>query len=232
MTAPVSAALTLLTLPLRYLRCLVVGLAMLWWPTPAAAQSPPPTTQWQAAGSAAPSPSAATETVLQWVVGSNDNTGLPFVIIDKVDARVYVYNQAGTFQGASYALLGAARGDDSAPGIGSQTLSSITPSERTTPAGRFVAVLGRDLEHDVLWIDYDQALALHRVVHGDPTDHRLERLAINSSKDKRISYGCVNVPSGFFDDVILPSFRGTKGIVYILPEVKTLKQIFPTISTR
>jgi hypothetical protein len=121
-------------------------------------------------------------------------------------------------------------GDESPPGIGSQKLSTIPPSERITPAGRFVAALGRDLEHDVLWIDYDDALALHRVVHGNPNDHRLERLSIQSSKDKRISYGCVNVPAKFFDDIVVPQFRGTKGIVYILPEVKTLKQVFPNIS--
>jgi len=175
-------------------------------------------------------PSAAARRVADWVVASGDNAGLPFVIIDKVGAKVYVFDKDGRLRGASFALLGAALGDDSAPGIGSQKLSTIRPSERTTPAGRFVAELGRDFAHDVLWIDYGKALALHRVVHGNPGDHRLQRLATGSSLDKRITYGCINVPAQFYDDVVLPAFTGTAGIVYILPEVKTIQEVFPDIT--
>jgi hypothetical protein len=98
------------------------------------------------------------------------------------------------------------------------------------PAGRFVAKLGRDFTHDVLWIDYGKALSLHRVVHGNPGDHRLQRLATSSTSDKRISYGCINVPVKFYDDVVLGTFTGTAGIVYILPEVKTIRQVFPGIT--
>lgn len=172
-------------------------------------------------------PSAATLFVANWVVSSHDNDGLPFVIIDKIAAKVYVFDKGGRLLGASFALLGAARGDDSVPGIGNMKLSAISPAERTTPAGRYVAALGRDFSHDVLWIDYALSLSLHRVVHGNPGDHRLQRLATTSTLDKRISYGCVNVPAGFYDDVILTAFNGTRGIDYILPEIKTLQQVFP-----
>jgi hypothetical protein len=89
-----------------------------------------------------------------------------------------------------------------------------------------VAVLGHDLTSDILWIDYDAALSLHRVVTGNPGDHRRERLATTSTLDKRISYGCVNVPAPFYDDVVLKAFVGARGIVYILPEVKKLSQVF------
>lgn len=176
------------------------------------------------------SPSAAARRVANWVVASADNAGLPFVIIDKIGAKVYVFDKTGRLRGASFALLGAARGDDSTPGIGSQKLSTIRPAERTTPAGRFVAALGRDFAHDVLWIDYAQALSLHRVVNGNPGDHRLQRLATTSTLDKRISYGCVNVPVQFYDNVVLTTFTGTAGIVYILPEVKTIEEVFPNIT--
>jgi len=152
------------------------------------------------------------------------------VIVDKIGAKVYVFDKSGLLRGATFALFGAARGDDSAAGIGSQKLSTIRPSERITPAGRFVARLGRDFEHDVLWIDYGQALSLHRVVHGNPGDHRLQRLATTSTLDKRISYGCINVPVKFYNDVVLAAFTGTTGIVYILPEVKAIREVFPGIA--
>jgi hypothetical protein len=72
-----------------------------------------------------------------WVMDSSDNAKLPFIIIDKVNARVFVFNAQGQLTGASVALLGLAVGDDSVPGIGQQKLSTIRPAERTTPAGRF-----------------------------------------------------------------------------------------------
>jgi hypothetical protein len=37
----------------------------------------------------------------------------------------------------------------------------------------------------------------------------------------------VNVPAKFYDDVVLNAFTGTGGIVYILPEVKNLDDVFP-----
>ena len=117
--------------------------------------------------------------------------------------------------------------DDSAPGIGNRKLSTIRPEERTTPAGRFVAALGHDFKHDILWIDYGAAISLHRVIRGTPGDHRLERLATTSPLDKRITYGCVNVPVKFYEEVVLRTFTGTTGIVYILPEIKTIQDVFP-----
>ena len=161
------------------------------------------------------------------MTASDDNAGLPFVIIDKVQARVFVFDKAGRLRGASFALLGRARGDNTVPGIGDRKLNTIRPEERTTPAGRFVAELGHDLQRDVLWVDYGAAISLHRVVTGDPGDHRLQRLATTSPLDKRISYGCINVPARFYDDVVLGAFTGTKGIVYILPETRPLLAVFP-----
>jgi hypothetical protein len=168
--------------------------------------------------------------VADWVVASGDNHGLPFVIIDKVNAKVFVFDPPGRLRGAARALLGLARGDDSVPGIGSRKLSGIRPEERTTPAGRFVASLGNDLgEKDVLWVDYDAAISLHRVIKGDPGDHRLLRLGTKSSLDKRISYGCINVPASFYERIVRPVFVKTNGIVYILPEIKRINDVFPGI---
>jgi hypothetical protein len=130
--------------------------------------------------------------VANWVTASGDNSGLPYVIVDKIDAKVFVFGGSGQLRGAARALLGAARGDDSSPGIGSRLLSLIRPEERTTPAGRFIAALGNDLgENDILWVDYDTAISLHRVIIGNPGDNRLERLGSKSALNKRISYGCI-----------------------------------------
>lgn len=164
--------------------------------------------------------------LLTWVKTSHDNQTLPFVIVDKLNARVLVFDSLGNERGAAAALLGLVKGDDTVPGIGQRRLATITPEERTTPAGRFQASLGYDLEQDVLWIDYDSGLSLHRVVVGNPRDRRAARLASPTVLDNRISYGCINVPPAFYDRVVAPAFKGTVGIVYILPETRPLRAVF------
>jgi hypothetical protein len=163
-----------------------------------------------------------------WVVDSGDNRGLSFVILDKKGAEVFVFDARGQILGASPALIGLAPGDDTVPGIGDRALSDIRPGERTTPAGRFVASLGPDLgKLNVLWVDYAAAISLHRVVTANPRERRLQRLATPTPLDNRISYGCINVPKKFFDHVVQTAFAGTKGIVYVLPEIKSMRDVFP-----
>jgi hypothetical protein len=150
---------------------------------------------------------------VDWVMQSRDNQALPFVVIDKVNAVVFAFDGAGVLRGTAPALLGLARGDDSVPGIGQRKLATITPAERTTPAGRFQASIGADLDQDILWIDYAAALSLHRVIAGRRVDDRAGRLASATPQDNRISYGCVNVPARFYDGVIKPLFTGTVGTI-------------------
>lgn len=165
--------------------------------------------------------------VADWIAASGDNQGLPFVIVDKVDAKVFAFDAQARLRGSAPALLGLTVGDDSTPGVGDKKLADIGPSERTTPAGRFVASLGQDLgEKDVLWVDYKDAIALHRVITTNPKEHRLQRLATPTVLDKRISYGCINVPVAFYETAIKPAFTGTNGVVYVLPEKNALENTF------
>jgi hypothetical protein len=162
-----------------------------------------------------------------WVLASNDNDSLPFLIVDKSGAKAFTFDGRGQLLGAAWVLVGLAKGDDTVPGIGTMPLSAIKPSMRTTPAGRFVAVLGHDLETQVLWVDYDTATSLHPVINTDPAERRLQRIASPKPAEHRISFGCINVPARFFSDVVEPAFRNGKGIVYILPDVKPLEVVFP-----
>ena len=165
--------------------------------------------------------------IADWIVDSADNLGLPFVIVDKIDAKIFVFDAGGRIQGAASALLGSARGDHTVPGIGDREYSDMPPETRTTPAGRFVAALGRNIRgEDVVWVDYDAAISLHRVITSKPEERRIERLASPTPLDNRISYGCINVPARFYEDVVSPAFSGTDGIVYVLPETRPARDVF------
>ncbi len=171
--------------------------------------------------------SAEVRDVARWIGESADNGGLPFLLIDKVAARVFAFDADGELLGHEAALLGAARGDTTAAGVGDLSIAAIRPEQRTTPAGRFVAHLDKDIHgRGILLIDYDASIALHPVVPGTPKERRAERLRSASPDDNRISFGCINVPPGFFDMVVRPTFTGTAGVVYILPETLPARGFF------
>ncbi len=177
---------------------------------------------------AAAGASAEVTQIVRWVLASGDNAGMPFIIVDKRNARVFGFAGDGDLRGTASALLGLARGDVDTPGIGDRPLSAIGPQDRITAAGRYVAVLGNDMgKANILWVDYESGLSLHRVISGKPTDQRHRRLMSPSPDDNRISYGCINVPADFFDRVVNPLFHETSGIVYVLPETKALHDVFP-----
>ena len=176
------------------------------------------------------SPSKDARRLADWVAHTHDNGNAEFMIVDKRNAKVYVFDTAARLRGASPVLLGAAKGDDSVPGIGSRPLSQVRPEERTTPAGRFVAERGRNLKgEDIVWVDYDAAVSMHRVRATNPVERRLERLATPTIADNRISYGCINVPVSFYESYVKPTVAKQRVIVYVLPEVKSMQQIFGSL---
>lgn len=166
--------------------------------------------------------------VAAWVVRAADNGRQPFALIDKRRAQLYVFEPGGQLLGTSPVLLGYAVSDRSVAGIGSRPIHQIRPQERTTPAGRFVSVPGRNtLGHDVVWVDYESAVSMHRVRPTDPRERRLERLATPTPADNRISSGCINVPVAFFDSIVWPTLGRGSALVYVLPEQRALEAYFP-----
>jgi len=173
-------------------------------------------------------PTADVRYVADWVADSHDSGGLPYVILDKRDARVWVFAPDGRLIDASPVLLGATPGDDSAPDIGTRPISLVKQEEKTTPAGRFVSQPGRNASgEEVIWVDYGAAVSMHRVRIVDPKERRLERLASGAAEDRRISYGCINIPVEFFDAVMKPMLGASPAVVYVLPERKALADVFP-----
>lgn len=158
---------------------------------------------------------------------AGDNLSQPFAVIDKAAARLFLFDRDGRVTASSPVLLGLARGDDSVPGIGSRPMADIRPGERTTPAGRFNAEAGINLSgEDIVWVDYDAAISMHRVRATNQSEQRLQRLASPTPNDNRISYGCINVPAAFYDMHVKPVFAGRGRTVYVLPENTPVEQRF------
>jgi hypothetical protein len=210
--------------------------ALLMLPAPAAQAAtksraiavPPP------ASERPPAPlSAEARRVADWVAAAGDNHGLPYAIIDKKAATLFLYRGSGARVGDAPVLLGVAIGDDATPGVGAKSLAEVGPAERTTPAGRFLAKFGIAAGRQrVLWVDYATSVALHTIPPGNPKEKRRERMLSPTPADNRITFGCINVPIAFYGRRISPLFRKKGGYVYILPDVKPLEAVFPPLHAR
>ena len=191
------------------------------------ARSSPPQHAARFADFGVQTPSPDARFVADWVADSGDNGGVDFIIVDKPRATVFVFDARAHLRAAAPVLIGAALGDALAPGTSSLPWEDVRPKDRTTPAGRFVAQRGHDeTGQDVIWVDYDAGIAMHRVLTTVPQEHRLERLATKSVTDNRISYGCINVPAAFYDAYIRPVFATHPAVVYVLPDTLPVRQVF------
>ena len=170
---------------------------------------------------------AGVREVANWAFYTGDNQGRAVVILDKKDATVYAFDPQGKLVASAPALLGMTIGDHTPEGVGDKPLSAIPEHERTTPAGRFIAQPGEDDSGtDVVWIDYGAAVAMHRVITTFPAQRRPERLANPDPKVRRISYGCINLPIPFYEQVLSPTVRKTGAVVYVLPEMQAPSEVF------
>jgi hypothetical protein len=162
-----------------------------------------------------------------WVIAANDNHGYPFMVMDKAAAQVLVFGGDGKLQGAAPGLFGSAVGDHAAPGIAGLALREIPGRDRTTPAGRFVGGYGPSIDAGrVLWVDYDSAVSLHPTASGTPAERRGERLASPTPDDNRVTHGCINVATTFYEDVVRSTFE-KGGVFYILPDKDSMAETFP-----
>jgi len=193
-------------------------------PAPAPAPAATPQSVWSSPDML--TASAELQGVAHWIADSDDNAGMPYLLIDKVGARVFVFGGDGQLHGVAPALLGMSKGDVMTVSNTTQ-MAQMGPNDRITPAGRYISRLAMDsLGKEILVIDYGASLSLHAVVKGTPRERRAERLDSPTPLDNRISFGCINVPANFYANVVSPSFTGKKGIVYILPETKPANQLF------
>lgn len=162
-----------------------------------------------------------------WVRETRNPQGRPYAIVDKAQARLYVFDAQGRLAGATAALLGSTIGDHTVPGVGLRTqVGEVGLDERTTPAGRFEAMPGRNLKGEhVVWADYESAFAIHRLRPGRSFSARQARLDSATPDDNRVSYGCVVVPVAFYESVVEPMLGRASSVVYVLPETRPVQQL-------
>ena len=166
----------------------------------------------------------------RWAVQSRDHSGQPFAVVDKKAARAFVFTASGMLAGSTPVLLGAAFGDTAKRGLGTLPVAAIPIADRKTPAGRFRSFPGENLNgEDVVWFDYDEGLAIHRLRPDAARQARLQRLASRDPNAHRVSAGCVVVPVAFYEKVIHPVLGRGQGTLYVLPEERPVKEFIAAL---
>ena len=189
--------------------CVLLAASLAWPSTVFTAQTP-----------AGPALSVDSAAVAQRMLREATAAGRPFAIVDKRQAQMVVFDQFGRLAGVTAVLIGRTAGDHSVVGVGERTQTGrLLPGDTTTPAGRFNSEPGRNLQGEaIVWLDYDAALAIHRLRSGPAARDRERRLRTASAGDNRASDGCVVVPPAFYERVVEPLLGRRAGVVYILPE--------------
>lgn len=177
-------------------------------------------------------PSLEARRLVAWVLRSGDHAGRPFAVVDKRQARLYVFDRSGQLSGETAAILGSTPGDHTVPGVGerAQTMT-VGLDERTTPAGRFESIPGRNNKGErIVWLDYESAFAIHRLRPDRAQRARAARLATETPDDNRASWGCVVVPVSFYEQVVEPVLGAAPGVVYVLPETRAAHELFQALA--
>ena len=161
------------------------------------------------------------------VIAVGEHQGRPFAIVDKREARLYMFEASGRLAGDSAVLIGETVGDTEPASLAARAPASLGPGERTTPAGRFASVPGHnDKGEAVVWFDHAAGLAIHRLRPAPAQQRREARLESPEPDDNRISLGCIVVPVVFYDAVVAPRLGRQPGVVYVLPETQPVQALF------
>lgn len=164
--------------------------------------------------------SADANVVNAYVQQNKDNVGSNYIIADKKMGALYVMDATGAVVTETPALFGKTAGDvvatgQTAAGKFRLSLSQITEDPTNAYGGNAQKFTeGTD----------GSVYAIHRVI-TPKGQRRLQRLATSDPKDNRVSQGCINVPTEWYDKYLNRDFGGN---IYIIPETASVQSMFPT----
>ena len=144
-------------------------------------------------------------------------TGKGFIIADKPNGMIHVFDNAGNVIAQDPALFGKDEGD-----------VLVGYPKKITPAGQFKLRADKwdayagGYTLDVLTNDgrFD-GVAIHAAYFGNLKDRREARLASSTAEDNKISGGCINTSHETFLKKLLPNLNKLDGgMLFILPDAQ------------
>lgn len=158
----------------------------------------------------------------------------PIVIVDKQMGLTYMIDANGVLAGKSASLTGKTKGDfRSEEAKKTASVESIAEKDKVTEAGMFEGALKKSEDYGrviTLQEFNNYSVALHQTYLKKPAERRQERLESATPEDNRISFGCINVPNEFMQNVVLKSipYGMTRFPIVVIPESKSIQAFWPS----
>ena len=152
----------------------------------------------------------------QYVRQNRDNSGKPYIIADKKGGAVHLFDAQGNLLATTPALFGKNVSDTTR--AGATPAGKFTIKYASTPAKGYGGTVQALADSSGQLVQSSiGTVSIHRTYTANGAENRPARLASKSVTDNRISNGCINVPSSFYNAHLDSVFDG---YVYVLPETK------------
>ncbi len=157
-------------------------------------------------------------------------SGKGFMIADKPNGMLHVFNADGSLLAQEGALYGKDTGDT----LGK---SSLQGGPKVTPSGKYTLGFAKSEDYTGGAVfrlleseDETGFVAVHAVYVGNPKENRVKRFYSPKAEDKRVSYGCINTTNEMFLNKLLPSADQLNGgMIFVLPDSNVrLAEFAPT----
>ena len=207
--------------------------------------APPPTDPWamdapvDEAPAIAPAqpqgrrPSGIAERLAGWVTATGDNGELPLHCSSTKSGRTSSpLTRAASSSAPRRCWSGSRAGTTRRQGSAtSSSPRSARTSARPRPAGSWLGSVTRTATALCFGSTSAMRSRCTAVMSVNPGRHRLPGIHSSDPSRHRISYGCINVPATFYDDVVLTALAsGNAAVVYILPDTKAIDDVFPAFA--
>ena len=157
-----------------------------------------------------------------------------FFIADKPNGKIHLFDTDGKFLKSSDALYGKQAGDVLTAEAREMKIQDMKDIDKITPAGVFNLSVNANPDYTggytLLFTD-DKGdvggVAIHAVYTGDVKENREAKLASKDPKDKKISFGCINVDTSFFTGNIIPRIDKMENAgVVVIPDAQEQLDLF------
>jgi len=168
--------------------------------------------------------SADVRMVSDWIMRKNKHKGRPFIVVDKKGGMLFAFEANGHLLAGSPGLFGAMHSDVLTTAQAAKSIDDVGESDKITPAGVFrgEAYKSPSYGNAVRFARYANSnLLIHRAFNSE----RMRLLKSPTLSDRRITYGCINVPPAFMDHVLVTHFGG-ESTVFVLPENQSARSFF------
>lgn len=162
-----------------------------------------------------------------------------FFIADKPNGKIHLFDTDGKFLKSSDALYGKQAGDVLSEQIRTMKIEDMKDVDKITPAGVYNLSVSPSPDYTggyTLRFNDNRGdlggIAIHAVYTGNAMEKREAKLASKDPKDKKVSFGCINVDTKFFTGNIIPRIKQMENAgVVVIPDAQERLAMFvkPTL---